>query len=183
MSEPSTIDWPSQKTLTRWLQPILPYLIIWGGEWMVFAGLKYAGQWKNTEWIISIIAVLAVLLSAWTLYRQLHSVKTSGLSFTPIKLAVPFLVLLLSTALLQHIQAVEPYFVDFFRIQMLIFFYLVIGALGIRPLIWMGLWLFALSWIAGIWYLGYSVFILSFCGGLSLVASAWIVQMYRNQAA
>ena len=66
------------------------------------------------------------------------------------------------------------------RMLLLAVFYVLIGALfSKKALIWLGCWLFGLTVIISVWYLGYGPIVFEGMGGLSLLAGGWILQRMR----
>jgi|GEM_PF-1637179 len=61
--------------------------------------------------------------------------------------------------------------------------YIAFGRLLGPPLVWLGLWLLALTAIIGIWYWGYAGAVLEGMCGFSLLACGWMLRVWGKPAA
>ncbi|TXK82677.1 hypothetical protein [Paenibacillus sp. N3.4] len=165
---------------------LLPLLFIWGAEWIFSALVDFAIYWRDLDWLKQaafITAVIASFIQIWSLRSQLGSgedkkaSERSGFGH-PALLLLPGAMLIAAVALLEAIGAVGPLFAPVLRAFILAIGFVQIGLLLGRPLVYLGLWLFALSAIMGVWYLGYSAVILEGMGGISLLVSGYMLQTW-----
>ncbi|QGQ98601.1 hypothetical protein EHS13_28825 [Paenibacillus psychroresistens] len=138
---------------------------------------------KTIKLITLLLAALASLLIILRLRSQIIvPTQLSAQTWQSYKKLFPLLSLIGSLVLLWYIAEsdillVIPVLCTLF----LAFFYVVIGAVLSRELIWLGFWLFGLTAIVSIWYLGYAPFVLEGMGGLSILACGWILQRIYNK--
>ncbi|MFD0868606.1 Uncharacterised protein [Chlamydia abortus] len=155
--------------------PLIPLFYIWGAQWLFSALLWLRDSWNLPFWVQPASAAVAAIISVILLF----SYKTDGdrtrdtkLAF---KMALPVFVLFASLLLLLYLEAVNGVFVHLVRALFLSFFYVLLGVLFSRSLVYLGLWLFALTAVIGKFYLGFSPFVLESMGGLSLIVCGWIL--------
>lgn len=144
-------------------------LIVWGLEWIVTALIEYFGQWFDLFWlepfVLGTAIVLTVILAAIGWKNKSGIWQRSEL--------LPVLMAIAGAYLLEWIGAVDPFFISIFRSIILSVLLVAAGMAGQRQLVSLGLWLFALTAVISIWFLGFSPMILGAAGGLCLVISAW----------
>lgn len=184
---------------------LIPLLFIWGAEWVFSALIDVAIYWSDLDWLKQaafITAVVASLIQIWSLRKEFstdsgegargrahsaasgsgghaggRSSERSGWGH-PALLVLPGAMLIAAVALLEAIGAVSPLFAPVLRAFILAIGFVQVGLLLGRPLIYLGLWLFALSSLMGVWYLGYSGVVLEGMGGISLILSGYMLRVW-----
>jgi hypothetical protein len=167
---------------------LLPLLSIWGAEWIFSALVDFAIIWRNLDWLKQaalITAVAASLVQIWSLRKDMRTGEQGSSSVTdrsewghPIFLLLPGALLIAAVALLEAVGAVGPLFSPVLRAFILAIGFVQFGLLLGRPLVYLGLWLFALSAIMSVWYLGYSAIVLEGMGGISLLVSGYMLRVW-----
>ncbi|NEW08057.1 hypothetical protein GK047_18820 [Paenibacillus sp. SYP-B3998] len=167
---------------------LLPLLSIWGIAWIFSALIDFAIVWRNFDWLkqaVLITAVAASLIQIWNLRKESRSESGSGVQVSdrsgwghPIFLLLPGALLIAAVALLEAIGAIGPLFTPVLRAFILAIGFVQFGLLLGKPLVYLGLWLFTLSAIMGVWYLGYSAVVLEGMGGISLLVSAYMLRVW-----
>lgn len=169
---------------------LLPLLFIWGAEWIFSALVDFAIYWRDLDWLKQaalLTAVIASLIQLWSLRKDFRTGEEGkGLADRsgwghPALLLLPGVMLIAAIALLEAIGAIGPLFTPVLRAFILAIGFVQIGLLLGRPLIYLGLWLFALSALMGIWYLGYSAVVLEGMGGISLIVSGYMLRVWGRQ--
>ncbi|BFT69019.1 hypothetical protein [Paenibacillus anseongense] len=168
---------------------LLPLLFIWGAEWMFSALMDIAIYWRDLDWLKQaalLTAVVASLVQLWSLRKDFRA-DGEGLQDQsgwghPALLLLPGVMLIAAIALLEAIGAIGPLFAPVLRAFILAIGFVQFGLLLGRPLIYLGLWLFALSAVMGVWYLGYSAVILEGMGGISLVVCGYMLRVWGRQS-
>ncbi|MBP1964661.1 hypothetical protein [Paenibacillus aceris] len=169
---------------------LIPLLFIWGAEWIFSALVDFAIYWRDLDWLKQaalLTAVIASLIQLWSLRKDFRTgeegrglMDRSGWGH-PALLLLPGVMLIAAVALLEAIGAIGPLFTPVLRAFILAIGFVQIGLLLGRPLIYLGLWLFALSALMGIWYLGYSAVVLEGMGGISLIVSGYMLRVWGRQ--
>ncbi|KQX61475.1 hypothetical protein [Paenibacillus sp. Root444D2] len=182
---------------------LIPLLFIWGAEWMFSALVDFAIYWRDLDWLKQaafITAVVASLIQIWSLRKEFRADSAEGARERstgldghagarsnagersgwghPALLVLPGAMLIAAVALLEAIGAVSPLFAPVLRAFILAIGFVQVGLLLGRPLVYLGLWLFALSALMGVWYLGYSGVVLEGMGGISLILSGYMLRIW-----
>ncbi|MGO4269918.1 hypothetical protein AB4Z22_08755, partial [Paenibacillus sp. TAF58] len=182
---------------------LIPLLFIWGAEWMFSAIVDFAIYWRDLDWLKQaafITAVVASLVQIWSLRKEFRTESGEGARERsagsgghagarssvgersgwghPALLVLPGAMLIAAVALLEAIGAVSPLFAPVLRAFILAIGFVQVGILLGKPLVYLGLWLFALSVLMGVWYLGYSSVILEGMGGISLILSGYMLRVW-----
>jgi hypothetical protein len=164
-------------------QPYVVFLTIWGSQWIVSSFMDFIGQWQDVVLWQQLTLWLAMGISLWALPRSLRSGKrntwTHPASGTGL---LPLLMGLASVFVLVYVQAGSPLFTPLLRSFILAIGYAQLGAWLGRPLVYMSLWLFTLTVVVALWYLGFASMILGFFGGLSMLALGRIFYTGSKQA-
>ncbi|MEF3306740.1 hypothetical protein [Paenibacillus sp. GYB003] len=160
----------------------VPYLTIWGTQWMADSLLQYIwmadphGAVRKT--LLGVAAALTVLLvvrdrvgRSAASSRQVAAVGIPALAAAALLLVVALSARLGTTAL---------FVPELLRCFLLAAFYVWIGVRLGRELVYLGLWLAALGIVIWSFYLGYAPIILGFSGGASLLACALIFRFWRG---
>lgn len=182
---------------------LIPLLFIWGTEWMFSALVDVAIYWRDFDWLKQaafITAVVASLVQIWSLRKEFRAESAEGARERsagsgghagarssagehsgwghPALLVLPGAMLIAAIALLEAIGAVSPLFAPVLRAFILAIGFVQVGLLLGKPLVYLGLWLFALSALMGVWYLGYSGVVLEGMGGISLILSGYMLRVW-----
>jgi hypothetical protein len=170
-----------------WIQEgsgLLPLFTVWGTQWILNAGLDIAEEWYNMERVKLLIMLLAVLVSGWFIVRTLlqgtDSRKEERGSENTLFYLIPGILLIGTILLLEGIGAVGPLFAPIFRACVVAIVFVQFGVRLGRPLIFLGLWLFALTAVMGVWYLGYSGVVLEGMGGISLLICGYMLRSWSR---
>ncbi|OCT16031.1 hypothetical protein A8709_10465 [Paenibacillus pectinilyticus] len=175
-------------------QGFIALLFIWGTEWVFNAVIDFAIYWRDWDWLKQaafITAVVASLIQIWGMRKLFgpregagdskaneDSARSSSGWGHPFMLVLPGALLIAAVALLEAIGAVNPLFAPILRAFLLAIGFVQAGLLLGRSLIYLGLWLFVLTAIMGVWYLGYSGVILEGMGGISLLVSGYMLRVW-----
>ncbi|MBD0382355.1 hypothetical protein [Paenibacillus sedimenti] len=167
---------------------LLPLLSIWGTEWIFSALVDVAIIWGDFDWLKQaglITAVVASLIQIWGMRKEMRRDEDAKVMVSdqsgwghPIFLLLPGALLIAAIALLEAIGAIGPLFAPVMRAFILAVGFVQFGLLLGRPLVYLGLWLFTLSAIMGVWYLGYSAVVLEGMGGISLLVSGYMLRVW-----
>jgi hypothetical protein len=178
-----------RKDWLREAQGFIVLLFIWGAEWVFSAIIDFALYWRDLDWLKQaafVTAVIASLIQIWGM-RKLFGGKDTSRSTDdtvksgwghPVFLVLPGALLVAAVAFMEAIGAVNPLFVPILRAFLLAIGFVQVGLLLGRSLIYLGLWLFALTAVMGVWYLGYSGVILEGMGGISLLVSGYMLRVW-----
>ena len=167
----------------REIKPFLPLLTVWGVEWILSAGLDVAEEWFLLDGAKAALVWLGIALSLMIAIRagmQRRS-KRRGQEEPTVQWiwqALPGLMVVGSAWLLEAVGAVGPMFVPLFRAVALAICYVQLGAWLGKALVWLGLWLFSLTAVVAVGYLGYSMVVLEGLGGASLLVCGRILQIW-----
>lgn len=173
-------------------RPLLPLLFIWGAEWIFSALVDVAIYWRDLEWLKQaalLTAVAASLIQLWSLRKNFRAADDNGGSSMtdrsgwghPAILLLPGVMLIAAVAHLEAIGAIGPLFTPVLRAFILAIGFVQVGLVLGRPLIYLGLWLFAFTALMGVWYLGYSAVVLEAMGGLSLIAGGYMLRVWGRE--
>lgn len=169
---------------------LLPLLFIWGIEWIFSALVDVGIAWWNIDWLKQaafITAVIASLIQIWQLRKnrqtgpspQTGGGQSSGSGLgNPVLLLLPGAMLVAAVALLEAVGAVSPLFSPVLRGFLLAVGFVQFGLLLGKPLLYLGLWMFALTAVISVWYLGYSAVVLEGMGGISLLACGSMLKVW-----
>ena len=154
----------------------MPYLYLWGGQWMMNALLQYLWMWPHQEWVWPVTAIAALLFSLLVWARGGPGQPSpADAGWILLVLAM----ILASVCLLQRVQAVDPFFTIIFLSLLLSIAYAVASRYLGLPLLGLSLWLFALTAVVCLRYLGYAPTALGFFAGLSLMACGWMIRRWN----
>lgn len=178
----STKNQQPQQTTTKdellSVRTLIPYLYIWGIQWIVSAILEYGWFLEPRNWLQTLSTGIAILLSLVVFVRQSIKGRSQAFSKQPIAaMWLPLFVMIGSIYLLHEVGAIDPHFLHLFRALILAFYLVHFGVLWAKPFVYLGLWLFALTTVLSIWYLGYAPMVVSFFGGISLLSAALLLQL------
>jgi hypothetical protein len=170
------------------LQMMKPWFLlfyIWGFQWIVSGIIDFFSEASILKTIKLITLLLAVLTSLLVilLHRSQINIwpQLEKQVWRSYKMLFPIVLLIGSSALLWFVAAADTLLIlHIIRALLLAFFFVLIGALLGKELIWLGYWLFALIVIVSVWYLGYSPFVFEGMGGLSLLTGGWIIQRWSS---
>ncbi|PYI50695.1 hypothetical protein [Paenibacillus flagellatus] len=172
----------------------IPYLIIWGVQWMTDSLLQYMWKWDpdglfRTVLAWTALAATALIFAARSRRGSANRAAVDGggegtsarSAARGVWLPAAIAAVLLAIAVPVAWADVMPlYFAELFRAFVLALFYVAAGfALG-RELVYLGAWLLVLTAVIGYGYLGYAPIVLGFSGGASLVACAVIIRLWNR---
>jgi hypothetical protein len=169
-------------------KPWLKLFYIWGMQWVLSGILDFFDNEQSILITIKLgVLLLAVLASLFTIIwnrsplQSLH--KPEKQDWRSYKSRQPIAMLTGSMLLLWYIAGSDPALIlHVLQVLFLAFFYVLMGTfLGVE-LIGLGYWLFALTAIVSIWYLGFGPLVFDSMGGLSLIACGWILQGWSRKA-
>jgi hypothetical protein len=93
------------------------------------------------------------------------------------------LIIVMSVAaveLLEYAGAFAPLFEPVLRALLVSIGYVVAAKWLGRPLLYLGLWMYALTATVSLWYLGFTAIVTGFFGGLSLIALGWMIRRWNR---
>lgn len=159
---------------------MIPYLYIWGLQWMLDSLLRYFwmvdphGAIRTTLlWMAAAGSVVCLLTRARR--RTDRSESTGMLSWMLAIAAVGCL--LLVVALLVRFDVMPLVFPELLRSLALACFYGYVGSRLGRDFVYLGVWLFVLGIVIAGWYAGYAPIVLGFSEGASLLACAVMLRL------
>ncbi|TDF97236.1 hypothetical protein [Paenibacillus piri] len=165
-----------------WGLPYIVFLYIWGTQWVLSSCIGFFGQWQDvglwqqlTTWI-ACAASLAALAGSFRTGRWQRLADQGG------KAALPLLMIVGAVSVLQYVQAVDPFFAPLLRSYVLAVAYALFAMWLGKPLIYMSLWLFLLTTVVAVWYLGFASLLLGGFGGLSMIALAWMIRRWNSKS-
>jgi hypothetical protein len=173
---------------------LLPLLTVWGTQGLLNAAADVAEEWYNLELFKLVLLVLAVIISIGVIVRSLIKEnrrgrgqrvkqKENSLSTavgTVSLLLIPGAMLVGAILLLEAVGAVDTMFAPILRASIMAVVYVLFGAWLGKPLIYLGLWLFALTAVMAVWYLGFSGVVLDGMGGISLLVCGWMLRSWSR---
>lgn len=157
----------------RWSRPYIVFFIIWGCQGLLSACMEFLEQWLNIErWepLPVGIAIAASLLALWRIFqaRQGNVSRVSGV--TGGRAAIPLLLVIGALWILGYVQAIDPLFTPLLKSFILAVGYAQLGVWLGKPFIYMGIWLFVLTIVVALEYLGFASVLLGGFGGVSMLA-------------
>ncbi|NOU63712.1 hypothetical protein GC096_06685 [Paenibacillus sp. LMG 31461] len=178
-----------RKDWLRDAQGLITLLFIWGAEWVFSAAVDFALYWRDLDWLKQaafVTAVVASLIQIWGMRKLFNTRDTPTTNDAvkswghPVFLVLPGALLVAAVAFMEAIGAVNPFFAPILRSFLLAIGFVQVGLLLGRPLIYLGVWLFALAAVMSVWYLGYSGVILEGMGGISLLVSGYMLRVWAR---
>jgi hypothetical protein len=166
----------------RPLAPYIPLLTIWGSQWIAAAILDMLLYWPYADTLRTGSAAVAVILSVIQIYytagRRDKANRQEADTALRLWMSLPFVVAVGAALLLYYIHAADRNFIEMLRALLLAFCYVQLGVFIGRQLVYLGLWLFALCGVTGMWYLGFAPILLGLFGGLSLIACGLMIKRW-----
>jgi hypothetical protein len=171
-----------QQTMKIWVR----LFYIWGIQWIASGIIDFFNETPTLKTIKLITLLLSALVSLLIILRFRSPIivpsQLTRQAWQSYKMLFPLLALIGSLVLIWYIAASDIFLIiHVLGALLLAFFYIVIGALLGKELIWLGFWLFGLVFIVSIWYLGYAPFVFEGMGGLSLLVCGWILPRINNE--
>ncbi|NOU93531.1 hypothetical protein GC093_09905 [Paenibacillus sp. LMG 31456] len=163
-----------------WGLPYTVFLYIWGTQWVLSSCIGFFGQWQDVELWQQLTVWLALAASLLALMASFRSGTWRQLADQGGKAALPLLMIIGAVSVLQYVQAVDPFFAPLLRSFVLAIGYAQLAIWLGRPLIYMSLWLFLLTSVIAVWYLGFASMLLGGFGGLSMIAVAWLIRSWNQ---
>jgi hypothetical protein len=167
------------------VKPWLYLFYIWGAQLLLSGFVDLIGEETSFKTIKLSILLAAVLIS----FVLLLSNRSPAPSLIKLDLQkgkyttlLPLAIIVGSFILLWLIEASDRTLIfHVIRAQLLAFFYVLLGTFLGKQLVWLGLWLFALTAIVSLWYLGYVPLVLEAMGGLSLMVCGWVLLSWSRE--
>jgi hypothetical protein len=170
-------------------RPYIVFLIIWGSQGMLSSCIDFFGQWEAVDRLQQLtlwLAAAATLWALWRVYRPAAAAETgdrngngNGTGNEWSYQGGSWLLLSLMSAatvlVLLYVRPSGPLFIPLLKSFILAAGYSQLGIWIGRPLVWLGLWLFALTFVVTLFYLGYAPMVLGGFGGLSMLGLARIL--------
>lgn len=164
------------------LFPLIPFFYIWGVQWVLSAVLEYAWPWESVGTAQTAAAAAALAASFAAGYRRAAGRPARNLrAGALLPAALPALVIVASMWLLIHVQAFDGGHLHLLLTLLLSLFFVQAGWAAGGEWIALGLSLLALSFLIALRYLGYAPLILGGFGGLSLIAAAVVLQLWKSK--
>ncbi|MCD1258723.1 hypothetical protein B5M42_007730 [Paenibacillus athensensis] len=173
-----------QRRQTYWL-----LLYLWGAQWVLAAASEAlpAGRTAGLIKLLSLLAAAAgsaaLLWRAWQRLGEGDGKTASAWTGRSLALIWPWVVLPMLVLMLQNTGVLSLLYSPLLGACGLAAAYIVFGRLLGSQLVWLGLWLLALTAIVGIWYLGYAGAVLEGMSGFSLLACGWLLRVWGKAAA
>ncbi|MCZ8514126.1 hypothetical protein O9H85_17175 [Paenibacillus filicis] len=166
-------------------RPYVPFLFIWGGQWLASSVLGFWGQWREVEGYQPLTLAAAIALSVAALaFEATRSRRRPRPEAAPLssRAGAPFLGAAALLAVLLYVQMLDWHVLPLLKGIALALGYIIAGARLCRPLLLLGLWMLMLTATVGYWYLGYATIVLDGFGGLSLIGAACLIILgYRGE--
>jgi hypothetical protein len=185
---PNQTEYPLRTSLPS-VRPWLFLFYIWGTQLLLTGFLDLLGEQSSLKTIKLIMLLAAVLVSLALLLFQ-HAPTPGRIQFNPQKgkytILLPLAIVVGSFILLWINEASDKTLIlHVVRAELLAFFYVLLGTFLGKQLVWLGFWLFALTAIVSLWYLGYVPLVFEAMGGLSLIVCGWVLLSWsaREEAA
>jgi hypothetical protein len=161
-------------------RPYAIFLYIWGFQWVISAGLNFFEQWRDLqafqEGTVISAAVLSIVVA---LFGKRSLLRRANDSFVAV-LLLCLIMLVGAVLILDYIQAIDPFFLPVLNSFVLAIGYAFLSIYLGRPLMFMSIWLFVLTGVVAVWYIGFSALLLKGFGGLSLIALAWLIGQWNR---
>jgi hypothetical protein len=162
--------------------PCTVFLYIWGAQWVLSSCISFFGQWQDVKYGEQISFWVALAVSIAALLRGFRSGELRPLVQQSDKIVLPWLMIIGAVSILRYVQAVDPYFIPLLKSFVLAIVYAQLGIRLGKPLVYMSLWLFALTVVVAVWYLGFASLLLGGFGGLTMISLAWLIRSWNNKA-
>jgi hypothetical protein len=167
------------------VKPWLYLFYIWGAQLLLSGILDLLGEESSLK-TIKLCILLATVLASLVLLLT-HPLPEQSLNKPDLQKGNPTLLLPLAIAaasliLLWLIKASDiTLILHVFRAQLLAFFYVLLGTYLGKQLIWLGLWLFILTIMVSLGYLGFAPLVFEAMGGLSLLVCGWVLLSWSRE--
>ncbi|CAG7649802.1 hypothetical protein ACFQI7_28370 [Paenibacillus allorhizosphaerae] len=162
-------------------KPYAVWLYIWGLEWLLSAMISFFdpgdayGAWR----VGVLLAAVAATAAVW-LRRSKNADKPSVRHTAPLSAAMPVLACTLIAAVLLRTGVVSPLYMPLLKGIVLAAAYGVLSVKLGTPLLYMGLWMLALTFTVAYAYLGYASVLLGGFGGLSLLTLGLLLNFWHT---
>ncbi|NHN32311.1 hypothetical protein [Paenibacillus agricola] len=171
----------------RWSRPYIVFFIIWGSQGLLAAVLEFLEQWFPIgRWglVLVGIAIAASLFALWRINqsKQANVNKAArGAQSNKGRAVVPVLLAVGAVWTMGYVQAIDPLYTPLLKSFILAVGYAQLGVWLGKPFIGMGIWLFVLTIVVAVEYLGLASVLLGGFGGVSMLASGWLLYIGNNQ--
>ncbi|MDF2960404.1 MAG: hypothetical protein K0S39_2139 [Paenibacillus sp.] len=159
--------------------PCTVFLYIWGTQWVLSSCIDFFGQWEDVGRWQQLTVWLALASSLAALISSYRSGTWKQLADLGSKAALPLLMIIGAVSILQYVHAVDLFFAPLLKSFVLAICYALLGTWLGRPLVYMSLWLFTLTAVVAVWYLGFASMLLGGFGGLSMITLAWMLRRWN----
>jgi hypothetical protein len=163
------------------VRPFAPIATIWGVQWALDAFLQYIWVWPFHQWVWPATAIPALVASVFVWIN--NGTAGNGRTFDRFAAVWAVLIIVMSVAaveLLEYAGAFAPLFEPVLRALLVSIGYVVAAKWLGRPLLYLGLWMYALTATVSLWYLGFTAIVTGFFGGLSLIALGWMIRRWNR---
>jgi len=170
------------QTYRKQVRPLAPYMMLWGTQWTLLAMLQYIWVWPNEHWLGPATFIPAFIFTLWLMFqgnRQSTRKPSSAANIDPLWLLLLLAMSVGAIALMDYIQVVDRFFLVIFPALLVSIGYTAAGKWLGKPIALLGIWLFALTVIMSIGYLGFTPTALRFFTGLSLIVGGWMIRLWN----
>jgi hypothetical protein len=167
----------------RWSRPYIVFFIIWGSQELLSACLEFLGQWLNIErWepLPVWIAIAASILFLWKIFQARQGKVSMVSKGAGGRVVIPVLLAIGALWTMGYVQAIDPLFTPLLKSFILAVGYAQLGIWLGKPFIYMGIWLFVLTIVVALEYLGFASVLLGGFGGASMLALGWLLYIGNN---
>ncbi|CAG7634989.1 hypothetical protein PAESOLCIP111_03613 [Paenibacillus solanacearum] len=162
-------------------KPYAVWLYVWGAEWLLSAAISFFDPGDAyAAWRLGVLVAAAVASAAVWLLRRRHAGKPSAVGYAPVRAVLPVLACALIAAVLVRTGTVSPAYTPLLKGIVLAAAYGALCTTLGRPLLYMSLWMLALTITVAYAYLGYASVLLGGFGGLSLLTLGLLVNLWHT---
>jgi hypothetical protein len=179
---PNQLEYPSRTSLHS-VKPWLYLFYIWGTQLLLSGILELIGSsLKTIKLYILLASVLASLVLLLFNRPPVPGFTKLDLQKGKYTTLLPLAIIVGSFILLWIIEASDKTLIlHVIRALLLAFFYVLLGTFLGKQLVWLGLWLFTLTVIVSLWYLGYVPLVFQAMGGISLIVCGWMLLNWSRE--
>jgi hypothetical protein len=166
----------------RLSRPFIVFLIIWGCQWLLSSCMIFFGQWLDFGIWEPLSLWIALAASAVMLWRSFRSKPWSGFTMPGGRSIIPLIMIIGAVWTLGYVHSVDTFFIPLLKSFILAAGYAQLSVWLGRPLLYMGIWLFALTVVVAVGYLGLASAVLGGFGGLSMLALGWMLYIGSKES-
>ncbi|MGG1597565.1 MULTISPECIES: hypothetical protein [Paenibacillus] len=162
--------------------PYTAFLYIWGLQWALSAGLRFFAQWRDLDPLQPVVMWTALAASAVLLFRTFRHYGGTSLALSGAGITLCAAVVLVVSGLyaLARWKGIDPLVWPLLKGILLTLAYAWFSRWLGRPLLYLSLWMLALTVTVAWSYLGFAQIALGVFGGLSMMALAWMIGMWNR---